>query len=99
MPSLNRSSVWKFPLRLQSGRQDVLMPEGARVLCAHWQDSDLCVWALVDLGSKSYTSRGFIVAGTGHQIATDEAGPYVGTVHVHTLVFHVFEGVADALPD
>ena len=82
------TEIWKFILRPNSR---VEMPIGAKVLTAHEQRDEICLWAEVDPSAKKET-RNFEVFGTGHAMPEGKRR-YIGTVHMSggAFVFHVFE--------
>jgi hypothetical protein len=87
--------VWKFEVRLDGPRFELLMPKGAEVLSCQRQDESVCVWALVDPAPKNAReTRGFLVVLTGQPIP-ERLGRFIGTVQFSetpmTWVFHVFE--------
>jgi hypothetical protein len=73
------------------------MPEGAKILTAHEQNGDICVWAEVDSEQLKMEQREILVFGTGHSIP-DEPRRYIGTAFLENggLVFHVYEGTFGA---
>lgn len=83
---MKRSTIWKFPIDRM--HNELLIPFVARVLCAQFQGTVLCMWALVDPDSPK-EKRVVHVVGTGEQIVGD-LGEYIGTVQQGPLVWHVF---------
>lgn len=84
--------VWKYPLdpdRL-SGRCEVQMSGGAKVIEAVMQHGRFTLWAVV-APSERPQQRIFYIVGTGQDIPAD-AHTYLGTVHDGPYVFHIFEG-------
>lgn len=80
--------VWKFPLLLAPGPQEIDMPKGAEIVLVHMQ-AELCfLWAVVNPAADP-EPRGFIIHGTGHQM--DHDGQHVGSVMDGVFVWHVFE--------
>lgn len=86
-------AVWKYPLKLVDGPQEVGMPPGARVVHVAAQDLYTpTLWAEVtDPAAFAAVTRQFVVHGTGHWI--DHDGTYVGTCHTHNgaMVWHIYE--------
>ena len=86
--------IWKFPIETK-GRQEILMPKGAEILCIQIQQDKPTIWALVEFLPPE--KRIFEVFGTGHNIKSggDIKRDYVGTYQVGDghLVFHVFERI------
>jgi hypothetical protein len=86
-------TIYKFgvPFPVNGSLVEVPMPVGAKVLTVNLQDDEPHIWALVyasdDLG---VVVRKFHWFGTG-QVMPDRPLTYVGTVHLHVLVFHLFE--------
>ena len=82
--------IFKYPL-LVIDEPEVIMPEGAKILCVQTQYDQPVLWALVD-DAKPLKSKVFRIVGTGRAIDFETEG-YVGTFQVLEggLVFHVFE--------
>lgn len=83
--------VFKYPLSIQSGIQQLMLPRGAAVLHVGQQEGGLQLWALC-APAAPLEKRHFIVAGTGwllHFTATPQS--YLGTVQSDSYVWHVFE--------
>lgn len=70
---------------------EIGVPEGARILCAHAQYGNPTIWALVDPAAPLKRRR-IAVYTTGGKME-DPEGAYVGTVMLYdeTLVLHVFD--------
>jgi hypothetical protein len=86
-------TIHKYPLTI-TDRQQVLMPPGAQILTAQFQNDQLCLWALVE-HERPTEKRAIRIAGTGHLIST-ETLRYIATVQsiqgpTKGLVLHVFE--------
>lgn len=83
-------TIWKFSLEL-TDEQDVVAPEGGKLLSVQEQNGQLYLWALVDSDAEKIPYRISIV-GTGHNAIAVESKRYVGTVQTAggTLVWHVF---------
>ncbi len=84
------NTVWKYTLPV-SGRIELNIPAGAKLLCVQMQFDRLCMWALVD-PTAPISTRCFWIVGTGHELLS-APGAYVGTFQINggALVFHVFE--------
>lgn len=82
-------TIWKYPLDA-SGRTEVEMPGGAKVVEVAMQHGRFTLWAVV-APAVAMHKRVFYIAGTGHPIP-EQAHTHLGTVHVDGFVFHVFEG-------
>lgn len=68
----------------------VHMPRNARVLSVGEQQGEIFAWALVEPGAEMQPRR-FWIHGTGHPVSECVLTKhFLGTVHVRTLVFHVF---------
>jgi hypothetical protein len=85
--------IWKYILTIE-GKQTLMMPEAARLLCVQMQDGIPCLWAVVDKDSAKVLAkrepRTVFTVGTGHPMP-EECGKYVGTYQpMNGLVFHVF---------
>jgi hypothetical protein len=86
-------AIFKYPLDAR-GEQQVMMPEGARVLSVQEQGGVICLWAMVETDRPFKTVRTFQIYGTGHSIPDGlRHRVYVGTVQTEggSLVWHVFE--------
>jgi hypothetical protein len=94
---MNERAIWKFTL--DPLRTSVRMPQGARLLHAHEQHGEVCVWAECDPSApvvarriQAVTTGGRVTVRTG-DVSWDPNGcEYVGTVHVGSLVFHIYDG-------
>lgn len=82
-------AIWKFTLEPWS-QTGVRMPAGSRLIHAHEQHGEVCVWAEVDPDAASVI-RSIVAVPTGGYPG-DRA--YVGTAHLTNtgLVFHVYDG-------
>ena len=83
-------TIWKYPLEI-TGSQEVVLPQGARILCVQVQHDVPCLWALVNPDEPSIPRRIYIF-GTGH-VAPVSAEGYIGTFQTNEgqFVGHVFE--------
>ncbi len=83
-------TVWKYQLQT-TDIQDVLMPQGADILCVQTQGQEPCLWALVNPDAEKGMRRIYIV-GTGHPTGYLTGLSYIGTYQLRggALVFHVF---------
>lgn len=83
------NTIWKSILGPEE-IQSIGMPEGAKMLCAHQQDRNICIWYQCD-PDANMVKRQIIVVGTGWRDIAE--GHYVGTAFISNgLVFHVFDG-------
>lgn len=89
---MNRS-IWKFPIPIEY-RIGVSMPLGSEILSADFQNTVLCIWALVDVDAAT-SLRWFRLVGTGHPLPEQDGLElkFVATVQLGSLVFHVFAEV------
>ena len=74
---------------------ELVVPEGAKVVDVGMQDTDMCMWAIVDTDAEPVRQRFFLVT-TGSPIPTDGKGvQYLGTIHEKTrltnFVAHLFK--------
>lgn len=81
------NTIYKYPLQLKSGAQEVSMPDGAEILHVADQGGHPTIWALVDTEAKEVV-RAFGVFGTGHPCPDHD---YIGTAHANGFVWHIFE--------
>jgi hypothetical protein len=80
----------------------ILMPKGAKPLCAQIQSDELFLWAMVDR-EQPLERRVFRVVGTGEPIPDADSLVYLDTIQIEdgrirNLVFHVFEVKSDDSP-
>ena len=91
-------TIHKYELPVQGAL--IEMPLGAVVLDCQAQNEMLQLWAVVDVDTdhNAFVSelRRFEVFGTGHPIAVERAYRHIGTVQVHTFVWHVFEDIGSS---
>lgn len=82
-------TIYKYVL---TGRHTTKLelPKGATVVKFDVQESNFCIWAMVDTDSPS-EERYFSVVGTGWEI--EDGMVYVGTVQVGLFVWHCLEHV------
>lgn len=83
-----RAEIWKFVLAPWQPTQ--LMPAGARLIHAHEQNGEVCVWAEVDPDAQRVLRNVMAVPTGGHP----GERVYIGTVHLveSRLVFHIYDG-------
>lgn len=78
-------TIYKYPV---TGRGDILIPIGAKILHINMQGKDICMWVLVD--TEAVTEyRTFEVVGTGWEL--DENMFYIGTCSDDSFVWHIME--------
>jgi hypothetical protein len=84
--------IFKYELPVVE-HSSVAMPVGAKILCAHEQHGNVCLWALIDPTENRTKIRLFRIAGTGHPIEYTDQFVFIDTVFLDdgSLVFHVFE--------
>lgn len=85
--------IYKYPL-CESGVAmpvggSVVMPAGAKIVHVAMQGTAVTLWAEVPDSLADGEARTFLVAPTGGPVADDAS--YVGTVHQHWLVWHIYE--------
>ncbi len=83
--------VWKYTLA-ETAECTIDIPLNAEILTVKRQDTNICLWALVDSDTQKI-KRHFRVYGTGEPIR-DSNIRYVGTATFfqnNDLVLHVFE--------
>lgn len=93
---LKPDRILGFPLKAESGVQEVRMPSRAEILTVEDRYGEPTIWAAVN-EQEPEVLRQFTVAPTGDDI-TD--GPcienifetYIGTIHQGLNVYHVFKG-------
>lgn len=88
-------TIWKFVINPFTKTK---MPHGAKLLYVGEQDTDVCVWALVDPSIAATEHRAIDAYGTGHTIPANP-GRFIGSVQMANgenagLVFHIFDGDA-----
>lgn len=81
--------VWKYPLEVRDGHQDIEIPIGGRIIHVDNQNEVPTLWVEVEPKYASMITRTFRVFGTGHEI---EAGwKHRGTCIISPFVWHVYE--------
>jgi hypothetical protein len=86
-------TIWKYPLTVRSGKQDLMVPAGATLLHVEVQQGSPTLWFLINT-TNGILIRTFRVYGTGHEIDRNEleAMSHIGTsTDLGSLVWHVFE--------
>lgn len=84
-------SIFKYGLEIKHDTQTILMPKGAEILDAQFQNKTICIWAIVDTEEdKEY--RTFEVLGTGFTLS-DAKKKHISTTQLEDFVFHVFEHI------
>ena len=83
--------IWKWTLEV-TDRQQLLIPEGAKLLTVQIQHGMPQLWALVDENAP-IIHRTIAIYGTGNPLPDGDPGQYVGTYQIRggALVFHVFD--------
>lgn len=84
--------VYKYKLQLTKDTQEVILPQGAQILCIKMQNDDLCMWALIDPDQTYNEVVKIRCAGTGH-VVEEDIECYIDTVMLldGALVFHFFK--------
>lgn len=89
--ALGGRAIWKFTI--EPWQIATKMPKGARLVHAHEQAGEVCVWAEVDPQAPLVTRR-ITAAPTGVSIIVE--AKYVGTAHLvehgTPIVLHVYDG-------
>lgn len=85
---MKSSVIYKYAVR-PTDRQQLLMPEGARMLTVQLQRGEIMLWALVN-ESVNEEVRYVNIYGTGNPITSTCMGQYVGTVQQGCFVWHIF---------
>lgn len=87
-------TIWKFSLAVMD-KQAIQMPIGAEILAVQLQDTQPCLWAIVDT-EAAREDRVIEIHGTGNRMYQDMGvqHKYIGTVQQPPLVWHVFERVS-----
>lgn len=86
-------TIWKYKLETKDS-QTIDMPKHAKILTAHVQGNDICIWAIVET-NNSFVPRIIEVFGTGHHMP-EHRRKYISSVLMFNgnLVFHLFERIA-----
>jgi len=80
------ATIWK---QLVFARQtSVKFPQGSKILSAHAQKGTVAIWAIVYNTDAPVKEFPISVYATGQEMTGFEV--FVDTVHLGTLVFHVF---------
>jgi hypothetical protein len=81
-------TIYKYPIEI-TDEQTVNMPTGAQVLSAQMQGTQLCIWALVEVGNINCDRR-VRIFGTGNTVKLDGNWKFVDSVQERIFVWHVF---------
>lgn len=81
-------SIFKYPLALTKG-QTIRVPKRARFLSCQAQNDKPTLWAMVDQTNELEDVR-IRIHGTGHPVPDPDL-PFLGTVQIDGLVWHVFQ--------
>lgn len=89
-------AIWKFPLGPLQDTNEVVMPEGTKLLHVAIQQPDgvVCLWGLVPDIKADDVVRRVACIGTGGPVPEQvAAASHIGTVvgYRHSLVFHFFD--------
>lgn len=85
------SKIYKYELEI-TDKQILYIPKGGKILSVQFQNSTLCLWALVDLNNPNQ-ERIIRILGTGHEAKESSLKYYIDTVQQFDgkLIWHVFE--------
>ena len=81
-------TIYKYLLEI-TDEQTVSMPRYAQVLSAQMQGTQLCIWALVEVGNVNCDRR-VRIFGTGNTVKIDSHWKFVDSVQERIFVWHVF---------
>jgi hypothetical protein len=81
-------TIYKYPIEI-TDEQTVSMPTGAQILSAQMQGTQLCIWALVEVGNVNCNRR-VRIFGTGNTVKLDGNWKFVDSVQERIFVWHVF---------
>lgn len=83
--------VWKFEIPMDD-YVEINMPINSKILHVTEQRGIPTMWALVNPRAEKI-KRKFRIAGTGHQIKTEDTANFIGTIMLDggSLMFHIFE--------
>jgi hypothetical protein len=81
-------TIYKYPIEI-TDEQTVSMPIGAQILSAQMQGTQLCIWALVEVGNVNCNRR-VRIFGTGNTVKLDGNWKFVDSVQERIFVWHVF---------
>jgi hypothetical protein len=86
-------TIWKYPLKI-TDEQTIDIPEYGEILSVQVQNSDPCIWVLVN-PTEETEPRVFEIFGTGHPLEVDLAvsREFIGTFQQHGGVWHLFEKI------
>lgn len=85
-------TIHKYVISTNVTCNKISMPMGAKIISAHEQHGEVCIWAIVNT-ELAMEIRNIVVFGTGQQIIKALNLSFIDTVHLNSgdLVFHVFE--------
>ena len=81
--------IYKYNLK-RSDSQDIELTKGHEVLSVQVQDSEMCMWVLLDPEAKNEIVS-IKMFGTGHEISKVDEMSYIGTVQKNSFVWHFFK--------
>lgn len=85
--------IFKYNLRIYS-KQEVTLPEGARILDFQAQKDDIVFWAQVDVSKTAVETVTFLIVPTGEAFSQDFIkSEYLKTIQLYnqTEVYHIFK--------
>jgi len=88
--------IYKYNLRLGEVNH-LMLPAGSQILSVGVQQGIIRAWILLDHVAPTTEGCTFSIVGTGWDVIRDELGVFIGTVHDHGFVWHVFARHAAAI--
>ena len=83
---MRTKAIHKYPIEI-TDEQVVVATAGWQPLSVQMQRNTPCIWALVDPDAAPVQQKVY-VNGTGHPV--EHNAPFLGTIQIGPLVFHVF---------
>lgn len=90
--------IWKYKLPRRPAQQAIMLPKGAIVRHAGWQDDEIFLWVEVDPKQKKLEGHRFCVLQTGEDFSdVVSQHRFHGTLVKPdgSLVYHVFERMVE----
>lgn len=90
--NIKKQTIWKYNL-LPIGEQFLELPSENTILSVQTQDNNICIWVKINPECTTKIQKTIEIIGTGHSFTDEYHRIFIGTVQIHSLVFHIFERV------
>lgn len=92
------TTIYKFALDIYSTKQDVILPEGSKIVSCDFQGEVLVMWVICDPGKPLSDRKKLLIIRTGEEFpegTKDNMVRFIGTAYDRNLdtpfVIHLFE--------